>query len=560
MRKLKITLLICFCAYNAFTQLLNNDFEDWRQYMEPSSSVYHNVPHKWIPRNFQDSTFLTTGYSFVYEENNYYVSGGSAIRIINYAPGNNSCSPGYIDYGSMSISVDTIWGDSIFAGQTTGNTFIKRPSYFGFYYKMEYLNPNPNFSGYGILTLTKWNGVGRDTIGESIISINNNGMLDTSSFIFTSNPVNYFSNDIPDSVFVHITNPCDPFYDVITIIDDIIIEYDTVWPGDANGDGIANNFDIFNIGIGYSSAGPLRSSSTNNWQGQNANSWSEQFINSLNYAHADCNGDGIIDDNDTLAIWLNYNLTHNKNSGSENVDPVLFYQIPADTVPAGTTVNIPIHLGTFSLPVDSIYGIAFTITIDTSLVDTSSLHVSFVPSWLGTQGSDLLTFQKKFTSEGEIHIGMVRTNQQMTSGFGEIAQLEIVSSDDLSGKTEIFQTLALDFINVKAILIDGSEVAIGLMGATIVLDDSDVLSNSLKNNNISKASVFPNPARQILNIVSEDHNTSIKLMNQAGQILFSGFKSQDLFPLSTSNVPAGYYYLKLSNQKSNEVLKIQIIK
>ncbi|MDQ3051585.1 MAG: hypothetical protein M3Q95_11915, partial [Bacteroidota bacterium] len=75
-----------------------------------------------------------------------------------------------------------------------------------------------------------------------------------------------------------------------------------VWPGDANYDLTVNNFDVLNVGLGYNAAGPVRPGATNNWVAQPASDWAFQFANGANLKNADCNGDGIISNVDTVAI------------------------------------------------------------------------------------------------------------------------------------------------------------------------------------------------------------------------------------------------------------------
>jgi hypothetical protein len=94
----------------------------------------------------------------------------------------------------------------------------------------------------------------------------------------------------------------------------VIASTSCVYPGDADYNGITDNDDLLPIGLAYDSIGPLRSNANIVWIGQYANDWSDTTLLNINRKHADCNGDGIVNANDTLAIVQNWGLTHQKNN------------------------------------------------------------------------------------------------------------------------------------------------------------------------------------------------------------------------------------------------------
>src|SRR6185295_12937804 len=71
----------------------------------------------------------------------------------------------------------------------------------------------------------------------------------------------------------------------------ITLGCDSVWPGDANYDGVANNLDLLPIGVAYGSTGTVRPGASNNWVGQAANDWGISLASGTDYKHIDCNGD-----------------------------------------------------------------------------------------------------------------------------------------------------------------------------------------------------------------------------------------------------------------------------
>ncbi|MCI5058867.1 MAG: hypothetical protein MRY83_22325, partial [Flavobacteriales bacterium] len=122
---------------------------------------------------------------------------------------------------------------------------------------------------------------------------------------------------------------------------------DTIWPGDCDANGVADIVDILPIGIGYGSTGPVRPNATINWVGQFGNDWGTNFVNGVDYKHADCNGDGLIDQNDLSAILLNYGLTHAKGETPQfnALDPSLIVDITLDTAGINSLMTAVIKLG-----------------------------------------------------------------------------------------------------------------------------------------------------------------------------------------------------------------------
>ena len=75
-----------------------------------------------------------------------------------------------------------------------------------------------------------------------------------------------------------------------------------VWPGDANYDLVCDNLDILNIGVAFAESGPTRAGASNSWTAQPANDFGNWFSSAVNMKHADCDGNGTVDYNDTLAV------------------------------------------------------------------------------------------------------------------------------------------------------------------------------------------------------------------------------------------------------------------
>lgn len=336
-----------------------------------------------------------------------------------------------------------------------------------------------------------------------------------------------------------------------------------VWPGDANRDLVADNNDLLAIGIGYGKTGPARSDQRIIWAGFDANDWTNSFSNSTNYKSADCNGDGTIDAKDTTAIILNYGLTHNLKEAQPVYTsgiPDLTINIPIDTVLFGNTIKVPILLGSGTNQGNDIYGAAFSIIYDPSVVDTSKLSASITGSWLGTNGTDLLSIAKNFGTLGRLDIGLTRIDNTNKSGYGKIGELNLPIRVDLPGNNPI----KLFIKTTKIRSINNAETNIALnsgIDSVIVIPKGSPLAIN-KYSNSSKVSVYPNPTSGLITIeLNASDIKSIRLVNILGEtesLINNNIGNK--FTIDTQLLPVGTYYLSIISSQERVVKQVNIIK
>ncbi len=334
-----------------------------------------------------------------------------------------------------------------------------------------------------------------------------------------------------------------------------------VWPGDANYDLVADNTDILNIGLAYGYSGPVRAGASLAWVAQPATDWSAQFANGANLKHADTDGSGIVDADDTTAVSLNYGLTHPfriQNPGlSQLPSPVLYITTNPDTANISDTVEVSIYLGTSTVPVDSIYGIAFTVNLDTALVNTSYLSADFSGCWLGTQQVDLLSFYKDLMVDGKVDVTLVRTDQQNTTGFGYLGRLGIVIVDNVGAKV----TLPVTLSNITAITASENILSIAFQNDSVIIDTTGTVGIHEQLNLNDLMSVYPNPASDFVQINSGDLKINdFTLYNQFGSIVGSEIIHTNRFRLSTNELAQGIYSIKLTTDKGVVVKKFLVVR
>lgn len=344
-----------------------------------------------------------------------------------------------------------------------------------------------------------------------------------------------------------------------------VLGCDSVWPGDANRDGTADNNDLLSIGIGYGSIGPVRSGATISWTGQLADDWTQSLAAGANYKHIDCNGDGVINDADTIAIIQNYGLTHPLRLmpplPSTLLDPYLAFDFSADTVSTNQQIEIPVLFGSAAIPANDVYGLAFTINYDTSLVKADSVNISFSPSWIGTFGTDMIGFGKNMPLNGQLHVGMTRIDHNNVSGFGEIARVTVVTTDNVSGRmmSTIFDTLSFSFSDVT--IIDASETpkAFNIENTTVIVQDS---TTGIHEDFITdQVNIYPNPARDEFMVYSSQFEVGeIRITDVYGkEMLQSSVPNQkSLIRVDASSFSSGIYLVRIKTDKGIAMKKLSV--
>ncbi|MBN4065848.1 hypothetical protein JYT51_00780 [Candidatus Amoebophilus asiaticus] len=94
------------------------------------------------------------------------------------------------------------------------------------------------------------------------------------------------------------------------------------------------------------------------WKCHYALNWSDTLANGLTIKHPDCNGDGIINDDDTLALNLNFNYVIQKTNPQHTnnpANPELYFEVTQPTVAPGADVEVRIMAGKDSV---NLYGLA----------------------------------------------------------------------------------------------------------------------------------------------------------------------------------------------------------
>jgi hypothetical protein len=336
---------------------------------------------------------------------------------------------------------------------------------------------------------------------------------------------------------------------------DCTTQNDEVWPGDANSDGVVTNSDALYLGLAFNQTGPNRPGATLNWIGQPCLDWTFDFAsNNVNLKHTDCDGNGIINFDDTLAIDFNYQNTHNKFEGvSAGGNPPIWVEASPDTVGLEQAIDIVIHLGTDAQPVDSLHGVAFSLTFDETKLTSNGLSIDYDNCVLGTAGNDVLTFQKNLFNDGMIDFAISRSTLQNFQGRGPIVHARIVTTDNLSG----VHAVRFGISGVVALTASENEVELTAIPDTVIIDPTKV---GIEENAPSNVLVYPNPATDILNISGLNGTGSIMVFNAVGQEMMTvPFNNSERMKLNLSELVSGVYFIQIRTENGIVTHKLRLI-
>jgi len=328
--------------------------------------------------------------------------------------------------------------------------------------------------------------------------------------------------------------------------------FNCVWPGDADNDGFAFMDDLFAIGLGYGATGAARPDATNYWTAQNADEWATTLPDGTNHKYTDANGDGIISDDDTTAVSLNYTFSHAVNIlRTEAGDiPLSFITDGSATIGLNT---IPIVLGDAANMVDAIYGIRFNVAVDGEDIEPGSIKINFNDSWL-LDADNYLQLTKNNGTDPNADGGAVRTDNTNASGYGEIGTLSFVVIDNIAGKGEA-EEIEYRFENIRAINLEGEELSIVGISST---ETNPTGINEL--NNITFI-ISPNPTSNYFYLQTNSSIENISIFNITGNKLKEIKNAiSELNYIDVNELSAGQYLVEVIADGNVSTQKLMIIK
>ncbi|MCB9282437.1 MAG: T9SS type A sorting domain-containing protein [Lewinellaceae bacterium] len=334
-------------------------------------------------------------------------------------------------------------------------------------------------------------------------------------------------------------------------------------PGDANNSGQANALDVLYIGSIYGQTGPQRMNATTNWMPENiVNSmWADTFANGVNWACADSNGDGVIDDLDIDVVGLNFLQEHQGNTaediftsgGSPGANPEFGAYGNKDVLYGLDTLLVDVRLGSGSMPVNGFGGIAFTVLFNPDLIepDQATYELPVVP-WYDPNGTDSRALVVADPAGGRIDVAITRINQEGVDGYGSLGIMSFVIIEDVVGEFVEYETF-LSIENIKVITNELVDIQ--------VFDTVEAKLTPVTEVWEPEWHLYPNPASETAILETGTLNVErVNIYNMLGQEVqrYVPAGQQEIHTIPVSDLPGGTYFLELQTTKGRWVKKLII--
>lgn len=251
-----------------------------------------------------------------------------------------------------------------------------------------------------------------------------------------------------------------------------------VWPGDANADGTVNMLDWLAMGLAYNATGAARTDQAIDYTPKYATDYTTSFDGNLftgiNHKHADCNGSGLVDIDDGIAITQNFGLVHVLGNGamplSDNPEVLLSTEANTPIAASNTSAYIDITIanalngGTINC-----YGATFTISYE-----GSNPQLDFTGSCFGTLGTDFKAAYRIDEANRRVYIGITRFDHNNTSVSGRVATMEVTIPEIPAGDPLI---LSLPIVEAAINDNNGYFIPVGI-GATAVMEAYEYITQT----------------------------------------------------------------------------------
>lgn len=342
-----------------------------------------------------------------------------------------------------------------------------------------------------------------------------------------------------------------------------------VWPGDANNDLVVDVSDILPIGVHFGENGFTRSYVTNNWQGCNALDWGYTQANGFDIKHADCNGDGIVNFSDTVAVNLNNGNIHplgmpvNIQNQSSPI-PVKLSSF-ANAYPPGGQVTLFYEVGDQNTIAANLYGVAAFISMPGTVIQPGSNYQIYSLSWLGNLNQDMFARVITANNMNDLEIAICRNDHFSRTGTGAVAASVFTLSNNLQHGDSILFNLN------RAILIDslGFQYNDTIISNSIVIHiDTNASSAALHGDfKINGTRIYPNPFKESPTLLFQNNSFeagTIEILNLTGHRLTEpkwiqihpGLNEAVLDQIN--ELSSGIYFVRLSTK--NQLAMIKLVK
>ena len=334
---------------------------------------------------------------------------------------------------------------------------------------------------------------------------------------------------------------------------------DYVLPGDANGDGRANMYDLLNVGVGYNDLGSPRPNASVAWTPQFAPNWPLETGTGVNFKHLDCDGNGTVNEFDPDVIQQNYSPLDTTQVVWNPTAPEVWFEFSEDTIYIDPNSSAPLEVqadlmvGSPDKPVFDLYGMALAVKYPefanhdpvADYDDASFFGFSNHMLWLPQDNYD----------QRQLDLGFTRKQGNGSSGYGRIANIKL-SSDfiiiiDIVDRAE---TEAVPFTlrikGLKAVDENGNkkDLTVPEVQDTLWIKMQQTTSTQAPQAVQDAVQIYPNPARGNVTVYTGDIEViSMQIIDPLGRVIRrnEAATGTSLQRVGLEGIVPGFYTIRL---------------
>ncbi|BDS09797.1 T9SS type A sorting domain-containing protein [Aureispira anguillae] len=331
-----------------------------------------------------------------------------------------------------------------------------------------------------------------------------------------------------------------------------------VYPGDANNNGIANDFDILEMGLNYNNTASTRTIVGDRWMPHTPPTPATN-------AYVDANGDATVDLLDMATNTTNFNSTHalytGAAEGANTIGTDLFFEryYPTTPILPGTDTIVDlnryaildVYFGEALQQINNVLGVTYRIDYDETVFDLQTtgtfgtLGTILNNGWLDDDGAAV--YSRALYETGKVHYVATRLDQTNYTGGGTMGRLLLRVKPTAPISANVMST-QICFEDFKAIRADGSTISIGGQCGTILYRDTNFVSNSVQRVTAYTPAVeiYPNPSTHYINVdLGGEQAKNIQLFNVLGELVEQVENVSGVTQFAKNNLAKGMYTIAI---------------
>ena len=359
--------------------------------------------------------------------------------------------------------------------------------------------------------------------------------------------------------------------EIFTGPDDLVCNFtDCVFPGDANGDGKANLYDMLHIGLGLGTKGIPRPNASLDWVGQPAPDWGILSNAAVDLKHLDCDGNGWIEPADIEGVFFNNQSLPKQAQIADNEGPEVFLKFQKDSIylqdyAGQDTIHLvaDLYLGTPEYGFSNLHGLSFYVDYEDGLFEDFPPVVAYDnQSFIGAMWDDVLVGWKNQNTPSQVDFAVTRMTGTGVSGGGKVGQARFIIVSDIIEARTIKDELDLEFPlrGVKAYDQDGNPVFadVAKFPATVTFFTESVTNASSTIGESIPVVVFPNPVTDVARIIPNGVQlNSVELFSALGERIFFARDVKNRQPVvDMQQLPAGVYVIRIQTDRGTVVKQL----